>query len=38
MSASSEREGMPQRQLGELMTELGLISEEQLATVLEVQQ
>src|ERR1700755_549440 len=36
MSASSER--MPQRQLGELMTELGLISEEQLATVLEVQQ
>src|SRR5436853_3151629 len=38
MSASSERERMPQRQLGELMTELGLISEEQLATVLEVQQ
>src|SRR3954452_14687246 len=38
MSASSERESMPQRQLGELMTELGLISEEQLATVLEVQQ
>src|SRR5438552_4715068 len=38
MSASSEREGMPQRQLGELMTELGLISAEQLATVLEVQQ
>src|SRR5581483_4453986 len=38
MSASSEREPMPQRQLGELMTELGLISEEQLATVLEVQQ
>src|SRR6516162_9397687 len=38
MSASSEREGMPQRQLGELMTELGLISQEQLATVLEVQQ
>jgi hypothetical protein len=36
MSASSER--MPARQLGELMTELGLISEEQLATVLEVQQ
>jgi chromosome segregation ATPase len=36
MSASSER--MPSRQLGELMTELGLISEEQLATVLEVQQ
>jgi hypothetical protein len=29
---------MPQRQLGELMTELGLISEEQLTTVLEVQQ
>src|SRR5689334_2514913 len=29
---------MPSRQLGELMTELGLISEEQLATVLEVQQ
>ena len=38
MSASSERERLPQRQLGELMTELGLISEEQLATVLEVQQ
>src|SRR5215475_3512186 len=38
MSASSESERMPQRQLGELMTELGLISEEQLATVLEVQQ
>src|SRR4051794_41511161 len=38
MSASSERERMPQRQLGELMTELGLISDEQLATVLEVQQ
>src|SRR5213076_1962485 len=38
MSASSERERMPQRQLGELMTELGLISAEQLATVLEVQQ
>src|SRR5438270_2228708 len=35
MSAS---ERMPQRQLGELMTELGLISDEQLATVLEVQQ
>src|ERR1700760_5186916 len=35
MSAS---ERMPSRQLGELMTELGLISEEQLATVLEVQQ
>src|SRR5690348_14821389 len=35
MSAS---ERVPQRQLGELMTELGLISEEQLATVLEVQQ
>jgi chromosome segregation ATPase len=29
---------MPQRQLGELMTELGLIDEEQLAAVLEVQQ
>jgi chromosome segregation ATPase len=29
---------MPQRQLGELMTELGLINEEQLAAVLEVQQ
>src|SRR5207245_2880343 len=38
MSASSDRERIPQRQLGELMTELGLISEEQLATVLEVQQ
>src|ERR1700747_156577 len=38
MSASSERERMTQRQLGKLMTELGLISEEQLATVLEVQQ
>src|SRR5215472_4699111 len=38
MSASSESERMPQRQLGELMTELGLISQEQLATVLEVQQ
>src|SRR5499427_9832959 len=38
MSASSESERIPQRQLGELMTELGLISEEQLATVLEVQQ
>src|SRR5438874_13600910 len=38
MSTSSERERVPQRQLGELMTELGLISEEQLATVLEVQQ
>src|SRR5213079_4284 len=35
---SAEQERMPQRQLGELMTELGLISEEQLATVLEVQQ
>jgi predicted nucleic acid-binding Zn-ribbon protein len=35
MSAS---ERMPARQLGELMTELGLISDEQLATVLEVQQ
>src|SRR5947207_6305211 len=38
MSASSDSERVPQRQLGELMTELGLISEEQLATVLEVQQ
>jgi hypothetical protein len=38
MSASSDRERLPQRQLGELMTGLGLISEEQLATVLEVQQ
>jgi len=38
MSASYGNERMPQRQLGELMTELGLISEEQLATVLEVQQ
>jgi hypothetical protein len=38
MSASSDRERAPQRQLGELMTELGLISEEQLATVLETQQ
>src|SRR5947209_9351521 len=38
MSASSGSERMPQRQLGELMTELGLISTEQLATVLEVQQ
>src|SRR5215472_12083935 len=38
MSASSGSERMPARQLGELMTELGLISEEQLATVLEVQQ
>ncbi|HZC30365.1 MAG TPA: hypothetical protein VE261_02535, partial [Gaiellaceae bacterium] len=28
---------MPQRQIGELMTELGLITAEQLATVLEVQ-
>src|ERR1051325_4516854 len=35
---SAEQERTPQRQLGELMTELGLISEEQLATVLEVQQ
>ncbi|HKU57839.1 MAG TPA: hypothetical protein VJP41_12555, partial [Gaiellaceae bacterium] len=35
---SAEQERIPQRQLGELMTELGLISEEQLATVLEVQQ
>src|SRR5947209_18054133 len=38
MSASSDSESTPQRQIGELMTELGLISEEQLATVLEVQQ
>src|SRR5881227_876019 len=38
MSASYGNERMPQRQLGELMTELGLISQEQLATVLEVQQ
>jgi len=38
MSASSDRERVPQRQLGELMTELGLITDEQLATVLEVQQ
>src|ERR1700758_3652304 len=38
MSASSESERTPQRQLGELMTELGLITGEQLATVLEVQQ
>src|ERR1700752_995755 len=38
MSASSGSERMPLRQLGELMTELGLITEEQLATVLEVQQ
>src|SRR5579862_4111463 len=38
MSASSGSERMPSRQLGELMTELGLITEEQLATVLEVQQ
>src|SRR5512146_880893 len=37
MSASSERERVPQRQIGELMTELGLITAEQLATVLEVQ-
>jgi predicted esterase len=35
---SAEQERMPPRQLGELMTELGLISEDQLATVLEVQQ
>ena len=35
---SAEQERMPQRQLGQLMTELGLISAEQLATVLEVQQ
>src|SRR6201988_3944456 len=38
MSASSGSERMPLRQLGELMTELGLITAEQLATVLEVQQ
>src|SRR5437763_13826453 len=38
MSASSDSERIPSRQLGELMTELGLITEEQLATVLEVQQ
>ena len=38
MSASSEPESTPQRQIGELMTELGLITDEQLATVLEVQQ
>src|SRR5215469_10018348 len=38
MSASSDSERTPQRQIGELMTELGLITEEQLATVLEVQQ
>src|ERR671928_1510670 len=38
MSASFESESGPQRQIGELMTELGLITEEQLATVLEVQQ
>ncbi|HJQ50524.1 MAG TPA: hypothetical protein VJ838_08435, partial [Gaiellaceae bacterium] len=37
MSASFEPQS-PQRQIGELMTELGLITEEQLATVLEVQQ
>src|SRR5436853_6103821 len=37
-SASSDSERIPSRQLGELMTELGLITEEQLATVLEVQQ
>src|SRR5512135_273490 len=36
--SASERERTHQRQLGELMTELGLITEEQLATVLEVQQ
>src|ERR1051326_1657684 len=35
---SAEQERTPPRQLGELMTELGLISEEQPATVLEVQQ
>src|ERR1043165_2690649 len=38
MSASSERRKIRQRQLGDLMTEPGLISEEQLATVLEGQQ
>src|SRR5437868_7931281 len=37
MSASSDTENTPQRQIGELMTELGLITAEQLATVLEVQ-
>jgi len=37
MSASSDSESTPQRQIGELMTELGLITAEQLATVLEVQ-
>src|SRR2546421_6229432 len=37
MSASSDPESTPQRQIGELMTELGLITAEQLATVLEVQ-
>src|SRR5438477_11869821 len=37
MSASSDSESTPQRQIGELMTELGLITTEQLATVLEVQ-
>ena len=37
MSAHSDPQGMPQRQIGELMTELGLITAEQLATVLEVQ-
>src|SRR5437763_16674740 len=37
MSASSDPENTPQRQIGELMTELGLITAEQLATVLEVQ-
>jgi DNA repair exonuclease SbcCD ATPase subunit len=37
MSAYSDSQGMPQRQIGELMTELGLITAEQLATVLEVQ-
>src|ERR1700753_1799292 len=35
---SADRERIPQRQLGELMTDLGLISAEQLAPVLEVQQ
>src|SRR5436309_5068107 len=37
MSSSSDSESTPQRQIGELMTELGLITTEQLATVLEVQ-
>src|SRR5437588_11142604 len=38
MSASSDRERVPARQLGGLMTGLGLIAAGQLATVLEVQQ